>query len=49
MVTVVLEVTAWAAKTPSTVIVPELDPHETAVFGLFGPVTVAVHWLVWPD
>jgi hypothetical protein len=47
--TVVLEVTAGAEKTPLTSTVPVLDPHETPVLKLPVPVTVAVHWLVWPD
>jgi hypothetical protein len=47
--TVVLAVTAGAVKTPFASIVPLLDPHETTVLNVPVPVTVAVHWLVWPD
>jgi hypothetical protein len=47
--TVVLAVTAGAVKTPFTSMVPLLDPHVTTVLNVPVPVTVAVHWLVWPD
>jgi hypothetical protein len=47
--TVVLAVTAGAVKTPFASIVPLLDPQLTAVLNVPVPVTVAVHWLVWPD
>src|SRR5271166_193847 len=50
IVTMVATVTAWAVNTPFESMLPELDPHETAVLKLVPlPVTVAVHWLVWPD
>jgi hypothetical protein len=50
MVTFVEAVTGCAVKTPLPLIVPALDPQETAVLKLVPvPVTVAVHWLVWPD
>lgn len=49
MVTCVLVLTAWPVKTPFWVIVPTLVPHETALLKVPVPVTVAVHWLVWPD
>lgn len=50
MVTLVLPVTAWAAKTPFWSMRPALEPQETAVLKLVPvPLTVAVHELVWPD
>ena len=52
-VTLVLAVTACAVNTPLTSMVPPLAPplipHVTVVAKLPVPVTVAVHWLVWPD
>jgi hypothetical protein len=47
--TVVLAVTAGAVKTPFASIVPLLEPQLTTVLNVPVPVTVAVHWLVWPD
>jgi hypothetical protein len=49
MVTGVLALTDCAVKTPFWSTVPALVPHETALLNVPVPVTVAVHWLVWPD
>src|SRR5271166_3974623 len=50
IVTMVATVTACAVKTPLVSMLPALEPQETAVLKLVPvPVTVAVHWLVWPD
>jgi hypothetical protein len=49
IVTLVLLLTACPVKTPFWSIDPALVPHDTALLKLPVPVTVAVHWLVWPD
>src|SRR5271165_275124 len=50
IVTMVATVTACAVNTPLASMLPALAPQETAVLKLVPvPVTVAVHWLVWPD
>lgn len=48
-VTVVDAFTAWAVKSPLASIDPALVPQVTVEMKLPVPVTVAVHWLVWPD
>lgn len=49
IVTEAAALTDCAVNTPLASMVPALVPQETAVLKLPVPVTVAVHWLVWPD
>jgi len=50
IVTMVATFTDWAVNTPFVSTVPALVPQETVVLKVVPlPVTVAVHWLVWPD
>ena len=48
-VTWVLAVTAWAVNSPVASMVPALAAQVTVLMKLPVPVTVAVHWLYWPD
>jgi hypothetical protein len=48
-VTVVLEVTIGALSSPAVEIEPAVVVQLTAVLKFPVPVTVAAHWLVWPE
>jgi len=49
IVTAVLVATTWAVNRPAAEIVPAFALQVTAELKFPVPVTVAEHWLVWPD